>query len=330
MLIGEVAKRAGISTRVLRHYDKLGLVRPSGRTLNGYRAYTDEDLRQLFQVEGLRTLGLSLAEIGAARRDGTDPTAVVDRLLVQTTERLAHERRLQQTLRQIRASAPADWGDVLETIAVMRGLSARSPSARQRVALALSQLDERNTGIVVGAALAEDDQGVAGTLHWAIAQAGDAAVPELVEALDSPDEDRRHRAVLVLEKIGTDRSRQVLAGVLGHPDRWVNDRAALAAGENGDHRAAEHLVSMVVRGCHDVEAADVLGRLANNHGAGDDVDALMAVALAAQEESPVRIRLAGALGQIRSAQALARLSQLAEDHDPQVALAADYARRIGG
>lgn len=44
MLIGEVAERSGISSRMLRHYDRTGVVSPSGRTAGGYRYYTDEEL----------------------------------------------------------------------------------------------------------------------------------------------------------------------------------------------------------------------------------------------------------------------------------------------
>lgn len=60
MLIGEVSRRSGVSTRMLRHYDTVGLGRPTGRTPGGYREYSAEDIRRLLHVESLRTLGLSL------------------------------------------------------------------------------------------------------------------------------------------------------------------------------------------------------------------------------------------------------------------------------
>ena len=47
MLIGEVARRSGVSTRMLRHYDALGLVRPTGRTIGGYREYSEADIRRM-------------------------------------------------------------------------------------------------------------------------------------------------------------------------------------------------------------------------------------------------------------------------------------------
>ena len=39
MLIGDVARFSGVSARMLRHYEALGLVRPTGRTSAGYRDY---------------------------------------------------------------------------------------------------------------------------------------------------------------------------------------------------------------------------------------------------------------------------------------------------
>ena len=44
--IGDVAARAGVSTRTLRYYDERGLLRPSGRTLGGERRYEASDLRR--------------------------------------------------------------------------------------------------------------------------------------------------------------------------------------------------------------------------------------------------------------------------------------------
>ena len=64
MRIGEVSRRAGISARMLRHYDELGIVSPSQRTAGGYREYTTQDIQRLFQVESLRSLGMSLRDIG--------------------------------------------------------------------------------------------------------------------------------------------------------------------------------------------------------------------------------------------------------------------------
>ena len=88
-VIGEVARHSGVSTRMLRHYDSVGLVRPTGRTVGGYREYSAEDIRRIFHVESLRSLGLSLRQIGRALEDpALTPSALVGDLIRWAEDRL--------------------------------------------------------------------------------------------------------------------------------------------------------------------------------------------------------------------------------------------------
>ncbi|GHI87318.1 MerR family transcriptional regulator [Streptomyces xanthophaeus] len=61
MRIGELAERAGTSTRTLRYYESRGLL-PARRTGNGYRTYDEEDLRLLRQIRMLQDFGFELEE----------------------------------------------------------------------------------------------------------------------------------------------------------------------------------------------------------------------------------------------------------------------------
>jgi MerR family transcriptional regulator, thiopeptide resistance regulator len=61
--IGEVAELAKVSIRLLRHYDEIGLLVPSGRSEAGYRLYAREDLQRLQQILFYRTLEFPLQEI---------------------------------------------------------------------------------------------------------------------------------------------------------------------------------------------------------------------------------------------------------------------------
>ncbi|MFD0276762.1 MerR family transcriptional regulator [Kitasatospora sp. NPDC127111] len=61
MRIGELAQRAGTTTRALRYYEQLGLL-PARRAGNGYRAYGEEDLRLLRQIRTLQDFGFGLEE----------------------------------------------------------------------------------------------------------------------------------------------------------------------------------------------------------------------------------------------------------------------------
>jgi DNA-binding transcriptional MerR regulator len=63
MQIGEVAERTGLSLRTIRHYEQMGLVRPSARTSGGFRLYTDADVARLLLVKRMKPLEFSLDEI---------------------------------------------------------------------------------------------------------------------------------------------------------------------------------------------------------------------------------------------------------------------------
>lgn len=61
--INEISKITGISPRMLRHYDKLDLLRPNKSRENNYRIYTDEDLCKLQEILFFKELDFSLDEI---------------------------------------------------------------------------------------------------------------------------------------------------------------------------------------------------------------------------------------------------------------------------
>lgn len=61
MRIGELGRRAGVSTRTLRHYEELGLL-PARRRANGYRDYDDADLRAVTEIRSLVGLGFALEQ----------------------------------------------------------------------------------------------------------------------------------------------------------------------------------------------------------------------------------------------------------------------------
>lgn len=60
MQIGEMAQRTDLSLRTLRHYDEVGLLRPSGRSDGGFRLYTEEDLDKLLVIRRMKPLGFTL------------------------------------------------------------------------------------------------------------------------------------------------------------------------------------------------------------------------------------------------------------------------------
>ncbi|HEX2329222.1 MAG TPA: MerR family transcriptional regulator [Candidatus Angelobacter sp.] len=61
--VSEFAEQAGVTVRTLHHYDRLGILKPSGRTGAGYRLYQDGDFVRLQQIVTLKFIGLPLREI---------------------------------------------------------------------------------------------------------------------------------------------------------------------------------------------------------------------------------------------------------------------------
>ena len=63
MNIGDAAAASGVSTKMIRHYEKIGLIEPAGRTASGYRVYTSNDVHTLQFIRRSRDLGFSVAQI---------------------------------------------------------------------------------------------------------------------------------------------------------------------------------------------------------------------------------------------------------------------------
>lgn len=326
MLIGEVARRSGVSARMLRHYESLGLVRPSGRTGSGYREYSGEDVRRIFHIESLRSLGLSLREIGRALDDpGFTPSTLVVDLIRQTRERIAAETELLTRLRRIDAADPSGWQDVLQIVALLQALGSKSANARQRAAL--SSVDEVPVPVeaLVEAALSEADPNVAGALRWALARSGGRGPALLAEGLGSPVAAVRERAVQSLAELPGDEATEQLRDALANPDVVVRGHAALALGARGEADAVPTLIDMIVAGRNDIDAADALSVLASDTATTDQIAARLVDRLAHDTtQAPARGRLTQALAGISGTRASHALVELSRDADRAVALTAAY------
>jgi len=63
MNISELSKLSGLTTPTIRYYEQIKLLPKAKRKSNGYREYTDNDLKQLSLIQQAQQVGFSLAEI---------------------------------------------------------------------------------------------------------------------------------------------------------------------------------------------------------------------------------------------------------------------------
>lgn len=89
--VRELAERAGISGRALRHYHRIGLLEPDRIGSNGYRYYGPDAVARLQRILLLRDTGMALGDIAAALDAPQTPASEIEALETHLT-RLAHDR----------------------------------------------------------------------------------------------------------------------------------------------------------------------------------------------------------------------------------------------
>ena len=86
MTIGEVVKKMGVTKRTLQYYDYEGILKPSGQSEGGRRLYSHKDLVRLHQINSMKYLGFSLAEIKDKLPAIDTPKEISDLLTHQAIE----------------------------------------------------------------------------------------------------------------------------------------------------------------------------------------------------------------------------------------------------
>ncbi|OYU43429.1 MAG: Cu(I)-responsive transcriptional regulator [Burkholderiales bacterium PBB4] len=103
--IGEAARQSGVSAKMLRHYESLGLLGAVARTDAGYRLYGPADVHTLRFIKRCRDLGFSMAEIGELvglwqdkRRASAHVKHIAQKHMDELAERIASMQAMQRTL----------------------------------------------------------------------------------------------------------------------------------------------------------------------------------------------------------------------------------------
>lgn len=115
MNIGQAAKACGVSAKMIRYYESVGLIPAASRTDSGYRAYTESDIHMLRFIRRARDLGFAVAEIHdllGLWRDRSRKSADVKRVAQQHIDdlhrRIEDLRQMADTLQALTACCAGD------------------------------------------------------------------------------------------------------------------------------------------------------------------------------------------------------------------------------
>ncbi len=140
MNIGDAAKASGVSVKMIRHYEAIGLLPAATRTESGYRVYRPEDVHALRFIRNARDLGFPLAEIEELLglwRDRARASAEVKRLALAHVsaidEKVKALQAMGDTLRHLAAACHGDHRPdcpILEGISEQPAVPAANPARR--------------------------------------------------------------------------------------------------------------------------------------------------------------------------------------------------------
>jgi MerR family copper efflux transcriptional regulator len=108
MNIGEAAKASGVSAKMIRHYESVGLFPEAARTESGYRQYTDKELSTLRFIRHSRDLGFSIEQIRELlglwqnrSRPSRQVKALAQAHIIELDEKLKELQAMKRTLEHL-------------------------------------------------------------------------------------------------------------------------------------------------------------------------------------------------------------------------------------
>lgn len=135
MNIGEAARASGVSNKMIRHYEAIGLLPPSARSDSGYRVYSEKDLHTLRFIGTARSLGFSLEEIRQLlslwqdrNRSSADVKALVTNHIAGLDRKIAEMSAMRDTLNNL---ANTCSGNTRPECPILNGISAHCCAASE-------------------------------------------------------------------------------------------------------------------------------------------------------------------------------------------------------
>jgi MerR family copper efflux transcriptional regulator len=108
MNIGQAAKKSGLTSKMIRYYEGIGLLPEAGRSDSGYRQYSSQDLHTLAFIKRSRDLGFSLEEVGRLlelwqdrQRASADVKALARDHIEALNRKIAELAGLRDTLQEL-------------------------------------------------------------------------------------------------------------------------------------------------------------------------------------------------------------------------------------
>ena len=108
MNIGAAASASGVSAKMIRHYEGVGLLPPANRTVSGYRQYSDKDVSTLRFIRHCRDLGFSLEQISELldlwqnrKRSSRQVKALAQAHIAELDEKLKELQEMRSTLEHL-------------------------------------------------------------------------------------------------------------------------------------------------------------------------------------------------------------------------------------
>lgn len=113
--IGETANASGVSAKMIRHYESIGLISAAQRTDAGYRLYSERDVQVLQFIHRSRELGFSLDQIKTLlalwqdkQRASKDVRAMAKQHIAELDQKIANMQAMKRTLEKLATKCHGD------------------------------------------------------------------------------------------------------------------------------------------------------------------------------------------------------------------------------